>query len=300
MRACLLFFVMMLGLFPVASQAETINDAAKKGDVAAIAAALDAGADVNERDGTATPLYHAVRRGHLEAAKLLIERGADVNATTKLGPPLTAAVTKELIDLITLLLANGADPNAALKGETVLHVAAGRGCLSCVKALVEAGANVNAVWVQEPNIRTPVHLARLRDHDEVADYLMTHGVILPKPAPISSKLADADAEKGAMFFDKNCDGCHTVTPDQKSGATSPSLWNVVGRDKASLPYPLYSKTLLALEGVWGYEDLNTYLSGPTLTTPGVKMEFRGAPDEADRANLIVYLRTLSDNPVPLP
>lgn len=300
MREPMLFFVVMLGLFPVAAQAGPIHDAAKKGDVTAIAAALDAGADVNEPDGTATPLYHAVRRGHLEAAKLLIERGADVNATTKLGPPLMAATQKELIDLITLLLAKGADANAEVKGETVLHVAAGRGCLTCVQALVEAGADVNAVWIQEPNIRTAIHLAKLRDHDEVADYLMAHGVILPKPEPISGKLADADAEKGAMFFDKNCDGCHTVTPDQKSGATSPSLWNVVGRDKASLPYAFYSKTLLGLEGVWDYEDLNTYLSGPTLTTPGVKMEFRGAPEEADRANLIAYLRTLSDTPAPLP
>ena len=299
MRECVLFFVMMLGLFPVTSQAAAIHDAAKKGDVAAVAAALDAGADVNEPDGTATPLYHAVRRGHLAAAKLLIERGADVNRTTKLGPPLMAAVTKEMIDLITLLLANGADPNADVKGETVLHVAAGRGCLSCVKALVEAGANVNAVWTQEPNIRTPVHLARLRDHHEVADYLMTHGVILPKPVPISAKLATADAEKGAIFFDTNCDGCHLVNPD-KSDSTGPNLWNVVGRDKASRPFKGYSKTMLALEGVWSYEDLNTYLSGPAITTPGVKMEIRGAPDETDRANLIVYLRTLSDNPVPLP
>jgi cytochrome c len=52
--------------------------------------------------------------------------------------------------------------------------------------------------------------------------------------------------------------------------------------------------------VWTYEDLNTYLYGPTLTTPGVLMEIRGIPDETERVNLIAYLRTLSDNPSPLP
>lgn len=299
MREPMLFFAMMLGLFPVAAQAGPIHDAAKKGDVAAIAAALDAGADVNEADGFGTPLYHAVRKGHLAAAKLLIERGADVNATTKVDPPLMAAASRELIDLITLLLANGADPNSERKGETALHVAAGRGCLSCVKALVEAGADVNAVWIQEPNARTPVHLAKLRDHQVVVDYLMAHGVILPEPAPISSKLATADAEKGAEFFGQNCKGCHTFEPD-KSDSIGPNLWNVVGRDKASRPFKGYSKTMLGLEGVWNYEDLNTYLSGPAITTPGVKMEIRGAPEEADRANLIAYLRTLSDTPAPLP
>ena len=76
------------------SFAAPIHDAAKKSDVAAITAALDAGADVNENDGTATPLYSAVRRGHLAAAKLLIERGADVNAETNFGSALLAAVEK--------------------------------------------------------------------------------------------------------------------------------------------------------------------------------------------------------------
>jgi cytochrome c len=30
------------------------------------------------------------------------------------------------------------------------------------------------------------------------------------------------------------------------------------------------------------------------------MEVRGAPDEADRLDVIAYLRSLSDSPVPLP
>ena len=64
------------------SLAAPIHNAAKTGDVAAITAALDAGADVNASDGTATPLYFAVRRGHLEAAKLLIERGAEARAVS--------------------------------------------------------------------------------------------------------------------------------------------------------------------------------------------------------------------------
>ena len=37
-----------------------------------------------------------------------------------------------------------------------------------------------------------------------------------------------------------------------------------------------------------------------LTTPGVKMETPGVPDETERVNLIAYLRTLSDKPIPLP
>lgn len=80
----------------------------------------------------------------------------------------------------------------------------------------------------------------------------------------------------------------------------PTLWNVVGRDKASVSGMSYSEALKAWEGVWAYEDLNVFLYGPTLTTPGTRMVIRGAPDETDRINLIAYLRTLSDKPIPLP
>ena len=299
MRGFLLFVLILFGHIPVASYAAAIHEAAKKGDVAAITAALDAGDDINAVDGGATPLYFAARRGQLAAAKLLIDRGANVSAATQFGPALMGAVEKDRIEVITLLLAKGADPNSDLESKTVLHIAAERGCLDCVKALVEAGADVNALWTQEPNTKTPVHLAILREHYDVADYLMAHGVVLPRPAPISAKLADADAEKGQTFFSNNCRGCHFVKPDEGNG-NGPNLWNIVGRDKASLDFGGYSKTLQALEGVWTYEDLNTYLSGPAVTTPGVYMETRGAPDETDRVDLIAYLRTLSDKPIPLP
>ena len=72
-------------------------DAARSGDVKAVEAALDAGADVNARDGDGiTPLMHAARgdrpeianpgpTDHPEVVELLIKRGADVNAKTDSG-----------------------------------------------------------------------------------------------------------------------------------------------------------------------------------------------------------------------
>jgi cytochrome c len=287
-------------LIPLTSQAAAIHDAAKKGDTAAIAAALDAGANVNEPDGFATPLYYAVGRQHLDAAKLLIDRGADVNTGSKIGgPPLKAAVAKSKLELITLLLEHGADPKVAAGKETVLHLAVRQGCLDCVKALVAAGADVNARGT-DLVARTPIHLARFFDYSEISEYLMANGVVLPKPGPIAPKLASADVEKGRAYFGRNCDACHTNEPGKGPKEGFPDLWEVVGRDKASSPEAKYSKTLLAWEGVWTYEDLNTYLYGPTLTTPGVLMEIAGVPDETERVDLIAYLRTLSDKPLPLP
>jgi len=297
MRGVLLFISLVLAGIPIASHAAAIHDAAKKGDAAAIAAALDAGAGVDESDGQATPLYLAIRGGHLAAAKLLMERGADVNAApTLLGPALMPALAKRRTDLINLLLDAGANPNSRRNRENAIHIAVNLRCLDCVKALVEAGADVNA---KTRDGRTPLHLAKLKGQREVADYLVSHGVVLPTPAPISKKLATADVEKGRASFSRLCDSCHEAKP-QGGRRTGPNLWSVVGRDKASMANMRYSDALLGWEGVWTYEDLNRFLLEPMLTTPGVYMEVPGVPDETERTDLIAYLRTLGDKPIPLP
>ena len=297
MRVSLLFVPLLLVHIPIVSHAAAIHDAAMNGDVAAITASLDAGAGVDESDGSATPLYLAVFMGHIQAAKLLIERGADVNAQTALGSPLMAAMGKDKIALLNLLLDGGANPNSEGGGQPALHVAVNLGCLDCVKALVAAGADVNA---RAEDGKTPLHLATRSEQREVADYLMSHGVVLPTPAPISMKLAFADVEKGRTSFVRLlCDHCHGAEP-QGRNRTIPNLWNVVGRDKASLATIRYSDTLLGWEGVWTVEDLNKFLLEPMATTPGVSMETPGVSDETERVNLIAYLRTLSDKPNPLP
>lgn len=298
-RFLLLILVICTG--PSMPLAAPIHDAAKTGDVAGITAALEAGADIEASDGGGTPLYFAIKRGHLAAAKLLLERGADVIVGSNYwGDVLTIATASSRADLMTLLLAHGANPNSTFQGESVLHVAAKFGCLGCVKVLVEAGADVNApTYDTHSSSRTPIHIAIRYGYAEIADYLMAHGVVVPKPAPVTAKLAEADPERGRIFFNENCTYCHYRDP-RKGRKEGPNLWGVVGREKASMTDAPYSKVLRDWGGVWTYEDLNTYLYGPTLTKPGGLMEVPSIPDDNMRADLIAYLRTLSDAPIPLP
>jgi cytochrome c len=292
-----LFLILMTFLAPTMSFAAPIHDAAKNGDVAAITAALEAGADVNESDGWATPLWHAARRGQEDAAKLLIERGADVNLTTvSSGPPLLGAIERKNGILVKLLLASGANPNAALNGESALYLAAKSGCLDCVEALVDSGAEVNALT---PDREPPIHAAKLMGHHAIADYLTTHGAVAPKIAPISDKLGAADPIKGQVIFLQNCVRCHHIEL-QKGSKLGLNLWGVVGRQKASMQHYSYSETLRNWGASWSYEDLNAYLWGPMITAPGVRMQFAGIEDETERANLIAYLRIQSDEPEALP
>ena len=53
-------------------------------------------------------------------------------------------------------------------------------------------------------------------------------------------------------------------------------------------------------GNWTYTDLNNFLAHPAWTVPGIAMKMAGIHDPKDRADLIAFLRTLSDNPAPLP
>ena len=289
----------LFAIFALASSAAAapIHDAAKKGDVPAIAAAIEAGADVNESDGWATPLWYAARRGHEDAAKLLIVRGADVNlTTTSSGPPLHGAIDRKNGILVKLLLASGANPNAAFKTKSALYLAAKNGCLECVEALVDLGADVNALnQDREP----PIHAAKLIGLRAIADYLATHGAVSPKVAPISTKLGTADPAKGQVIFVNNCQRCHHIEL-QKGTKSGPNLWGVVGRQKAAMQKFSYSETLKDWGASWSYEDLNAFLWGPKITAPGVRMEFAGIEDEAERANLIAYLRIQSEEPEPLP
>jgi cytochrome c len=278
------------------ASAAPIHDVAKTGDVAALTALLDAGADVNESNGIATPLYYSVKAGHIEAAKLLVARGADVNLAAKWGPPLMAAADLGKVEFVNLLLYAGADATVVFKQQTALHVAADKGCLDCVAALMEKGADVNALnHLRQP----PLHLAVVKGHRAVADYLLSHGYKIPAPPPIAPLLATADLAKGEALFTQACRKCH-FAEGGKEGLPGPNLWNVVGRARGTVKGYKNSAAMREAGGNWSFENLSVYLSDPARAVPGTEMDFVGIQDDGKRADLIAFLRTRSDNPEPLP
>lgn len=119
-----------------------------------------------------------------------------------------------------------------------------------------------------------------------------------KETPIAVLLADASAEKGQAAA-KQCSACHTF---EKGGPNrvGPNLYSIVGRAVASHEGFAYSDALKKLGGDWTYEKLNAFIHDPRADVPGTKMTFAGVKRDGQRADLIAYMRTLSDNPVPLP
>ena len=53
-------------------------------------------------------------------------------------------------------------------------------------------------------------------------------------------------------------------------------------------------------GNWTFDELNEFLANPRGDVPGTNMTFAGISRGEQRADLIDYLRTQSDNPEPLP
>jgi cytochrome c len=120
-------------------------------------------------------------------------------------------------------------------------------------------------------------------------------------ASIDELLQTASADKGKSLT-AVCQACHTFT---KGGPVKvgPNLWGVVGGPAdhmAGFKYSTGMHDFGAKGGTWTYENLNTFLTSPKAFVPGTAMTFPGFQKPQDRANVIAYLRTLSDSPIPLP
>jgi cytochrome c len=114
------------------------------------------------------------------------------------------------------------------------------------------------------------------------------GTVLPK----------ADTAKGQQISQR-CQQCHDLSkggPDK----IGPNLWGVVGRARASRSSFSYSSAMSSSHAPWTFEALFRYLKSPQSVVPGTKMSFAGLPSSQDRIDLIAWLRTQSDSPLPIP
>jgi cytochrome c len=121
------------------------------------------------------------------------------------------------------------------------------------------------------------------------------------PQPLAVLLASADPKMGATSA-KKCLACHTFSQGEPN-KVGPNLYGVVNRPIASHEGYEYSDALKAFaqqNQTWTFEHLSTFVHDPKATVPGTKMTFAGLKDDKERANVLAYLRTLSDNPAPLP
>ena len=124
------------------------------------------------------------------------------------------------------------------------------------------------------------------------------GAVKEAEEPMEVMMASASVEKGQATA-KQCVACHTF---EKGGPNrvGPNLWNIVGRARASEAGFNYSAAMKTKGGTWSFGELYAFLANPRGVVPGTNMTFAGLSRGQQRADVIDYLHTLSDSPLPLP
>jgi len=137
---------------------EQLIAAVGNAELAAVKAAVAAGASINAKDDSGfTVLVNAMANGDFEVVDFLIHKGAETG------------LKKPDVESVNRVLGSG------LAQDELLLAAAEKGDLNSVKRLVEAGANVNAR--SEDGFTVLVH-AISGYHREVIQYLIQKGATI--------------------------------------------------------------------------------------------------------------------------
>jgi ankyrin repeat protein len=170
--------------------------AAKQGDVGLIRVQLQAGADVNARDGSQrTALLNAVRGGQLPAVRALMEAGANLDLRDLDGRTavMEAARRKEAMPALDLV-ASGADVNLTdREGWTAAMLAAKEGTLAAARAIIRSPRQSSLdVLVREASA---LSLAAERGRTALVRVLIEAGAGVRKP-DIGGRALQLAAQEG--------------------------------------------------------------------------------------------------------
>ena len=114
---------------------------------------------------------------------------------------------------------------------------------------------------------------------------------------IMTLFASASTAEGAKIF-KKCAACHSIAEDG-GNKIGPALWGVLGRTAGSIPNYKYSKAMAAHGKNWSFEEMNGFLIKPKDWIKGTKMSFAGLKKAKDRASIILFMNTQTNNSLPL-
>ncbi len=113
--------------------------------------------------------------------------------------------------------------------------------------------------------------------------------------PIAELLAKADVARGQVSHNK-CIACHTFDKGGRN-LVGPNLYGVIGREKGSVAGFNYSAAFKKMmKGAWTPQEISDFVKNPKAMAPGTSMTFAGINRASERADLIAFLNSKSDNP----
>jgi cytochrome c2 len=252
------------------------------------------------------------KAGETAAAACKVCHSFDAGAPSPIGPPLHNVVGRKIASV------EGFNYSPALKGKsgetwTYEHLnnwitnpqSFAQGTTMAFPGIPDAKQRANVIVFLRSKTENPPPLPEPKAAPEAptaeaAKPAEAAGGPAAPGAEILPALAKADAKRGEADV-ALCKVCHSFDKGAPS-PVGPNLYGVVGRKIASVEGFNYSPALKgkASEGDWTFEHLDQWLTNPQAYAAGTTMAFPGIPDLQKRADVIDFLRTKADNPVPLP
>ncbi len=107
-----------------------------------------------------------------------------------------------------------------------------------------------------------------------------------------SALAQSQIDQRGQRAFGACTPCHSLEPDRNM--TGPSLANIWNRRAGSLQsFERYSDALKSSEVRWDDKSLDEWIKDPQRFIPGNHMTFQGVKDARARADLLAFLRKVT-------
>jgi ankyrin repeat protein len=193
-RLLLAFFVWGAAVaFATPTMEEKLCDAARRGDIPAMQALIEQGADINPKNKYGiTPLLQAIGQNQTEAVRFLLKSGADPNLNAPFGSPLSEATGQDT-EIVRLLIRHGANVNyfdekygisplidaVKLTPETFTllkaqghYIGPAPDILKTVQLLIDAGADVNH---HDYRWETPLRIAVVNNNIATVRLLLKAG-----------------------------------------------------------------------------------------------------------------------------
>jgi uncharacterized protein len=174
--AALLALIICSGGTAFSQTKDDFINAAYKGDIDIVKAALEIGVDINAlakvKDSDMTALMGATIGGHTEIVRLLIGKGADVNAKNSTGrTALVIAVQLGKAEIAKILIDAKADINAKSgNGNNALLIACSQGSADMVKMILAAKVKVNEA--RDNSGYSPLMSAAVKGNTEIVKMLL--------------------------------------------------------------------------------------------------------------------------------